>query len=85
MNYQDMLKLAKGDRIRACTANGWAVGEVVGSQAGAEPSIWVATSSKVRKVNTGANFTESGWYSLRSHLRIQFEDDEREQASLESR
>ena len=85
MNYRDMLKLTKGDRIRACISDGWIVGEVSESQAGAEPSLWVATSSAVRRVNTGANFTESAWYRFNSHLMIQFEDAGREQASLESR
>ncbi len=85
MNYQDMLKLAKGDQLNVYMSDGWTTGEVVRTQGGAEPTIWLSTVDGVFQVHTGANFTESAWYQLRVNSKFQFADEDREQASNDAR
>lgn len=84
MNYEDMQGLKKGDVVKVYTGNGWLSGEVVGSESGSSPAIYVATSEdKATKVYTGANFTKDSWYKLKHHNWIQFANQEQEDFSME--
>jgi len=84
MNYEDMQSLKKGEEVYVYTGNGWLSGEVVGSESGSSPAIFVTSGEdKATKVYTGANFTKDAWYKFKNHTMIQFANQEQEDFSME--
>lgn len=84
MNYQDMLRLKKGDCIRAFVNGEWISGEIVGSDGGGDPGVWLMQKDGTSlKVHTGSNFVESTWYKFNLDSKFAFEGSNSEQITLD--
>lgn len=87
MNYQDMLNLKKGDLIFVGNVAGEVTGK--GSLCGS-PALWLKYidrhGDKIESLfSVGSCWKESAWYNFGKHLKIRWQNVEKEDLSLKMR